>query len=253
MNIISNQPINSIYRTNNIQNNRPAFTAKPKAPTTAQVKKGLNIVQKFYGLAFTPFGEKLKVVKDGYAYTELRLADPHVIFGKKYKLWSREPEMTVRNNVKTGIQTKAVHKGEVNDIEIKDLHTPGYEVSVGYKGVSKEFDIYTDENKNFWPGGEYNGDISIKYGDKKFTVSGRDCERIKKEFDESTSKKYNKSIGELTSMGYEKFHEFLTGYYQDPEIIGRAILSSPSSLEHQLHTIPSSLPYGIEEIEKHLI
>ena len=64
MNIISNQPINNIYRTNNIsRNNRPAFTAKPKVPSGAEIKKGANFVQKLYGMLFVPFGEKVKMVK----------------------------------------------------------------------------------------------------------------------------------------------------------------------------------------------
>lgn len=254
MNIITNQPINSIYKANNISNNnsRPSFTAKPKAPTGAQVKKGLNIAQKFYNTFFIPIGEKLQMVKDGHAYTEMKVDNPHLLYGKKYKLWSHKPEMTVRNNVKTGIQTKATHKGEVNDIEIRDLHTPNHEVSVGYKNVDKEFDIYANEGSIYWGGGEYKGDIDIKYGDKKFNISEKERERILNELDESINKKYDYNIKDLTSLGYEKFREFMTSYYQDPEIIGRSILTSPASLENQVTKIPSSMPYGIEEIMKHM-
>ncbi len=253
MNIITNQPINNIYRTNNISNNnRPAFTAKPKAPTGAQVKKGLNVAQKFYGTFFVPFGEKLQMVKDGHAFTEMKVDNPHLLYGKKYKLWSREPEMTVRNNIKTGIQTKATHKGEVNDIEIRDLHTPNHEVSVGYKNVNKEFNIYAEEGSIYWGGGDYKGDINIKYGDKKINISASERERILGELNESTNKKYNYNISDLTKLGYDKFREFMTGYYQDPEIIARSILTSPASLENQVTKIPSSMPYGIEEIMKHM-
>ncbi len=254
MNIITNQPINSIYKANNISNNnsRPSFTAKPKAPTGAQVKKGLNVAQKLYGMIFTPMGEKLKMIKDGHAFTEMKLNNPNIIFGKKYKLYSREPEMIVRNDMKSKIQTRLTPKGETNDVLIRDFHAPEHEVSVGYKNVNKKFDIYTNDRAVFWSGGDYKGDVAIKYGDKQINISNEERERILGELSESTSKKYNQSIKELTGLGYEKFQEYITKYYQDPEIIGQSILSSPASLENQVTKIPSSMPYGIEEIMKHM-
>ena len=251
MNVITNQPINSIPNYNKIANDRPAFTANPKAPSVKQAKKGLNIAQHIYDMMFVPRGEKLYSVKDGFAFTQRVDKKSSSIIGKKYKLYSREPEMTVNDNVKTKIKTKITHKGDVNDVEICDMHTPNYAISAKYEDV-KGFDIDAINNNQHLFGESYKGGVKLKYGDKEIKLSNEEREKIHSELDKSVEKRYDKSIGELTGLGYEKFQEFMNSYYQDPEVIGRAILSSPVSLEHQLATVPSSMPYGIEAIMSHI-
>ena len=49
-------------------------------------------------------------------------------------------------------------------------------------------------------------------------------------------------------MQKEDFWNYYNSYFQNPSVIGRAILTSPDSLGKQLNIVAKSLPYGIEAI-----
>lgn len=238
MNIITNQPIRSYNNTNlNLNKNiRPAFTGIKTAPQKSQIKQGINVARKIYDLIFIPKGEKLTEIQNGHVLTTKSVPKESSIIAKKYKLWSKEPEMTVIDNLKTNIRKKMTHNADgSNHIEYRDMHQPEYKISVGFENVNSDLN--------------YNGGISIKYLDKEINLSKEQRSKLCKELNEESEKKYStKDIFALSKQGYDKFMEFSNTFYKDPVNIARNLISSPYSAENQLNTIPSSMPYGIEEI-----
>ena len=121
------------------------------------------------------------------------------------------------------------------------MHTPGYKISVEYKKMK-------DLNDR-----EYNNGLTLTYCDKKTDVSNEERLSILKTFDDSIDKRYDEIIKQLLDRNskIDKF-QAIQNYYKDPEVIGAAILRSSSSLNTQLESVPTSMPYGIECILKNI-
>lgn len=238
MNIIANQPIRSYNSTNlNLNKNiRPAFTGIKQAPKKGQIKQGVNIARKIYDLFFVPRGEKLTEIQNGHVLTTKSVPKESSRIAKKYKLWSKEPEMTVIDNFKTNIRKKLTHNADgTNHIEYRDMHQPEYKISIGFENVKSE--------------SSYEGGLSIKYLDKEIKLSEEQRAKLHSELAEEANQKYStKDIFAISKQGYEKFTEYMNDFYKDPINIARNLVSSPHNVENQLRTIPSSMPYGIEEI-----
>ena len=239
MNSISFTPNYSVqnYRLTN-KSSRPAFTGVPKAPTAVQLKKAGGVVDKLYKLFFLPLGDKMIAKTSDSVVT--RAVDGVKVTTKKFPKWSRKPSVIAEENVNTKVKnTYKMHKDGKFDLEVSDTNTPGYKIAVEYKNLSEK------EVSKF----NYEGGLDLTYCDKKVSVSPSEREALINEFDKSISDKYDEDIyGLLHKTSKFSFEELADKYYKDPEVIGRAVLGSPESVNNQLKTVSGSLPYGIEFI-----
>ena len=242
MNSISFTPSYSSYSVgiskNNYQN-RPAFTGLTKAPKQAQAKEVMSVAKKLYSTLFIPSSEKImKMNGDSVVTQSKKLVHGNKVVAKKYAKWSSRVLETVEDNVKTNIREhKVFNKNGTYDVTFKDMHTPQYDVSVGYKGlVGKEYTF-----------GAYDGPVTLKYCGKSVDISAEKRNELIEKLDNSVNERFGQAFDDiLHHRGNRDFEVLSNQYYKDPEVIGSAILKSPKYLTEQLSTIPSSMPYGIE-------
>jgi len=233
MNTISFTP--NITNFNSVKlnkNNTPSFSGLSKKPSAAEAKKAGNFIQNMYQKLFLRGQGNIKSINNGYVYTENFSNNGAIRTSKKFRLWSRKPQMVVKDNNVTAIREKSVinKDGSVN-LDIRDMYTPDYRVSAGYSHVVD---------------GKDNGNLRLAYGDKVVDISKEKREGLHEEFNKILDEKFPESLKELTQMSHEQFRQYASDFYKTPEAIATSILDSPASLQEQLKTVPRSLPYGIE-------
>ncbi len=242
MNSISLTPNYSSYSAginkNNYQN-RPAFTGITKAPNKTQTKEAMSVAKKLYSVIFVPGSEKIVRIGENSVLTQVKkLVHGEKKVVKKYAKWSSRPLESLEDNIKTNIREhKVFNSNGTYDVTFKDMHSPQFDISVGYKGlVGKEYTF-----------GAYDGPVTLKYCGKSLDISAEKRNELIEELDNSVNKRFGQAFDDfLRHKNNINFEELSNKYYQDPEVIGSAILKSPKYLTEQLSTIPSSMPYGIE-------
>lgn len=235
MNSISFTPNVAAYAgMNNKVQNRPAFTGAPKKPTAAQVKTTTNFARRLYKLFYLPSKEAITEARDGNIFTER--VEGRIRTLKKYPMFSKKPSEVKTDDAVTKIRKHQIFKQDGSyDLEVSDMHTPGYRVSVEYKGLN-------DADKR-----DYSGSITLRYGEKEVTLNDEERKAVLSELSEKSIKLYDEEQKKLfKDSAFAR--DFIDRYFQDPNVIGSAILSSPVNLNRQLNTVHSSMPYGIERI-----
>ena len=98
---------------------------------------------------------------------------------------------------------------------------------------------------------DYEGAMKLNYCDKSIEISNEQRNKLLEEMNASLEKKYADEVRDLLNPEKRKtmnFEEIFARYHKDPEVIGKSILASPSSLRDQLEIINTSMPYGIKYI-----
>lgn len=237
MNIINATPqaYGEIITTS--RKNTPAFKGAPKAPTASQAKEAGSFIKGLYQMFFVPGKEQISKMTGGNVYTTQTSKHGSKLYFKKYNLWSRKPVEIVEDNRVTSLRRRTVfNKDGSYDYEVRDMHTPEYKVSVKYNNL-------TDSNKSSLE----DGPVKINYGDKEITLSPEKRKAVLNDMESALSEKFNERINNLLNHT-EDYKTLRDEFYQDPDVIGVAILSSKGNLEKQLETVPASLAYGIENI-----
>ncbi|MCR5265376.1 MAG: hypothetical protein K6E29_02130 [Cyanobacteria bacterium RUI128] len=213
----------------------PSFQGAEKLATKAKAKPVSTVVNKLYGLFFGGAGS-VKMIKDGSVYTEcvVKGKKGKSVISNKFPLWSNTPEMTVVDNLSTKSRKKITYNPDkTKNIEIRDMHNPEYKISAEYKGVADTC--------------EYDGPVLLNYCGKTADISSAERKKLIEELDKDIEK-IEESSPNLFRLPREDFKKFYDSYFQNPSVIGRAILTSPSKLEKQIEIVPASMPYGIEAI-----
>ena len=228
--------INGFYSKNNTASpiNHQNFTGLFGKNAKTGAKNSSNIARKIYSTMFLDKNDYISTIKDGYVYSKTYADEGNIIVSKKYKMWHRKPDAVIKENHITALAEKTVlNKDGSSNIEIRDVRTPEYKVSIGYKNVQKN-NIHDD------------GIINIGYGDKQVEISKDKREDLRKEFDNILNEKFPESIKELKKLNEKDFDQYMSAYYLTPETTAYAILSSPKSLKSRLEIVPRAMPYGIE-------
>ncbi len=239
-NITFTPSVSATSAVHNIQN-RPAFTALPKAPKPAQAKETMNIAKKLYSLVFVPHHEKVLQMSKDAVITESPIKLGSLVTYKKYPKYSRKPSEIVYSDYMTKIKEKfMIQKDGSVDVEMIDGHTKGTKISAAYKGVNERKALtYKD----------YNGPVKLSYLDKTVEISPEQRVSLIEDFDKTVNSRYADEFDDLLHKRNSTDLDALsTKYYQDEDVIAAAILRSPKYLHDQLLSVPQSMPYGIERI-----
>lgn len=223
----ANKPVQAYYT--------PSFTGTEKIAQKAKPKAVTGLVSRIYGLFFGGEG-RVKMIRDGHVYTEavVHKNNGKCVVSNKLPLWSNTPEATVIDNLKMKRRTKiSYNQDKTKNIEVRDMHDPNYKVSAEYKSVSDPDD--------------YDGAVLLNYCGKSAEILPSQRKQIIEELDKDIEK-IDIPTQEIFRMPREEFKKYYDMFFQNPSVIGRAILSSPAKLEKQLDIVPASMPYGIEAI-----
>lgn len=228
----------NLATNNNIMNNRmaksPNFQGVKKTPNAKDIKKGTNLIQTIYKQLFLRSEGDVKAIKDGFVYTENFNKEGTTRTSKKFKLWSKKPEATIKENAITHIKEKeTVNKDGTLNFEISDTYTPDYKVSVGYSNVQAD-NIHD------------NGKLKLVFGDKEIEISKKEREKLHNHFNRVLQEKFSDPINIFHKMKENDFRAYMENFYTTPETSACAILASKASVKEQLRTVPRSLPYGVE-------
>ena len=218
--------------------NKPAFQGLPKAPNMAQAKQTAGFLSKAYKLFFIPMGERIVSMSDGTVKT-VRGSESCIV-KKNYPLWSKKPSSIIKDFPKMGVRKKVTPtEGKKFDYEISDTHDPNYKISATYKGITEEHFKHRD----------YDGAVDITYCDKKISVSPEKRKELLEELSKSIDARFSEDMQSLLDpkkRSLVNFQDLYSRYHKDPEVIGRAILTSPSSINDQVKTVNTSLPHGLK-------
>ena len=240
MNIINVTPQVRSEIISTSRKNKPAFTGSVKAPTSTQVKETGSFLKGLYQLFFVPGKEQVSKMAGGNVYTEQTSKHGTKITSKKYNLWSRKPVEVVEDNHVTCMRRRTTfNKDGSYNYEVRDMHTPEYKVSVKYNNLTNE--------SNTFPSSSEKEIIQLNYGDKEISLSPEKRKALLDDMDTAIKEKFDKKINDLFKH-HENYQKVVDEFYQDPDVIGYAILASKNNLEKQLKTVPASLAYGIENI-----
>ena len=241
INFTPNYSVSNVKSANKIQQ-RPAFKGIQQVANGANAKKTASFLGTAYKLLFLPFSEHVASISDGTVKTVSKDKKIGCITIKNYPMWKKKPTLVTNDYPAKGIRENFVPgKNNTFDYELRDMHCPEYRISAEYKGITGDLLNHHD----------YEGAMKLNYCDKSIDISNEQRTKLLDELDASLEKKYADEIQSLLNPEKRKnmnFEEIYARYHKDPEVIGRSILASPSSLRDQIEIINTSMPYGIKLI-----